>query len=76
MQDKPQLKITLDQTNEVVCSNPECDCKVFNEGLMFRKVSKFLSGTGQDSLVPINLAFCVKCLTPLSETIPTQLKNG
>jgi hypothetical protein len=73
MENKPQLKISIDQTTEVTCSNPECDGKIFNEGLMFRRVSKFLSGTGKDALVPINLAFCIKCQTPLAETVPTNV---
>lgn len=71
---KPQ--ITLDQTTEVLCSNPDCGNNIFTEGLMLRKVSKFLSGTAQDGLIPITITYCVKCNTVLDETLPSQLKKA
>ena len=43
---------------------------------MFRKVSKILAGTDKDALVPINIPYCVNCLDPLNELLPSELKQA
>jgi hypothetical protein len=42
---------------------------------MFRKVSKILAGTDKDALVPINIPYCVNCMTALDELLPPELKQ-
>ena len=56
---QPQLNITLDKTTSVKCE--ECENEVFQEGVMLRKASKFLTGTAQDALIPIPVFSCSKC---------------
>ncbi len=41
-----QLNISLDKTTGVVCE--ECDNQVFQEGVILRKASRFLTGTAQE----------------------------
>lgn len=75
MQARPQPKIGIKDTTEVVCDN--CQHNVFNMGLYLRKVSPLLSGTGKPSYLPIdNVAFhCVKCGHVNDEFIPAELKK-
>ena len=59
-QQKPvQLKVSLDKTVPVVCE--ECGSQAFQEALMLRKVSKFLTGDSQDGVLPIQTFVCAKC---------------
>ena len=72
----PQPKISLKDTTEVVCDN--CNHNVFHMGILLRKISPFLTGTGKPSYLPIdNIAFyCVKCGSVNKEFIPTELQQG
>jgi uncharacterized Zn finger protein len=65
---QPQLNITLDKTTPIVCE--ECQNEVFQEGVMLRKASKFLTGTAQDALIPIPVFSCSKCGHVNKEFLP------
>jgi hypothetical protein len=67
------INVSLDKTTEIKCN--ECDNNTFIDGVMLRKVSKFLVGSPQDALIPIQIMVCIKCHTPLEETLPIQLKQ-
>ena len=54
-----KLNISLSQTTEVVCE--ACGGDVFTEVLFIRKAPKFLTGSAQDSLIPIAAFACAKC---------------
>jgi DNA-directed RNA polymerase subunit RPC12/RpoP len=68
-----QLNISLDKTTGVVCE--ECDNQIFQEGVMLRKASRFITGTAQDALIPIQVFACSKCGHVNEEFLPSQLKN-
>ena len=72
-QQTQQLNIRLEETSEVTCE--ACGNNVFTEGLLMRRVSKFIAGTPNDSMVPIAVFTCSKCGHVNSEFIPQQLKN-
>lgn len=55
----PQMNIALKDTTKVECE--KCANDVFIEGMMLRSVSRFLTGTEKDGLIPIPLFFCSKC---------------
>lgn len=67
------INVSLDQTQPIHCK--KCDHNIFTEGVILRKLSKILSGTAQDALVPITIMYCTKCQEVLEETLPTQLKE-
>jgi len=69
-----QLNISLDKTTGVVCE--ECNNQVFQEGVMLRKASRFLTGTAQDALVPIQVFSCAKCGHVNEEFLPLQLRSN
>lgn len=53
------LNVALKDTTPIVCD--ECGCEVFIPGVMLRKVSKFMTGTATDSLLPIEIFMCGSC---------------
>lgn len=57
---QPQRSVTLDQTEAILCEN--CGHDVFSEGTYLRKVSRFLTGSDKDSLIPSPTFYCAKCL--------------
>lgn len=72
-QQQMKLNISLDKTTPMVCE--ECQHQVFQEGVMLRKASKFLTGTAQDALVPIPVFTCTKCGHVNSEFLPKELQE-
>lgn len=71
-QQKPmQLKVSLDRTLPLICE--ECGSQAFQEALMLRKVSKFLTGDAQDGIVPIGTFACVKCGHVNKEFYPKEI---
>jgi len=52
-------KFGLNDTEAVKCE--ACGGEVFEEGLMLRKVSALLTGTGQPGIVPVPVFMCAKC---------------
>jgi hypothetical protein len=73
-QQQMKLNISLDKTTPIVCE--KCDNATFQEGIMIRKASKFLTGTAQDALVPIPTFYCTKCGHTNEEFLPAELKQN
>jgi len=70
-QQKPmQLKVSLDKTVPIKCE--ECGSEAFQEAVMLRKVSKFLTGDAQDGVLPIATFVCAKCGHVNSEFMPKE----
>jgi uncharacterized Zn finger protein len=72
-QEQVNLNITLDKTAAVSCD--ECSHEVFQEGVMLRKASRFITGTAQDAIIPIQVFSCSKCGHVNEEFLPSQLRN-
>jgi len=51
----------------------KCENKTFIQGLMFSKVSKFITGEKQDTILSIPVFLCTKCNTPLEEFLPDDV---
>ena len=66
-----QPKIDLSNTTAI---NPE-DGVVFQQGFILRKVSKFVMGGNEDSILPIPVFFDPKTGKVLTHTLPTELKE-
>ena len=71
-QEKVQLNISLDKTTPLVYES--CNGSVFQEGVVLRKASKFLTGTTQDGIIPIPTFYCVKCGHVNDEFLPADLR--
>lgn len=53
------LNLNLSDAPYIECE--ECSWQVFEEKMMIKKVSKFMTGSEQDSIVPIPVIACSKC---------------
>jgi hypothetical protein len=75
-QQRPKPKISIKDTTEVVCD--KCNHNVFQLGVLIRKVSPILTGTGYPSYVPFEdvAYYCVKCGHVNNEFIPAELKSN
>jgi uncharacterized Zn finger protein len=73
-QEQMNLNITLDKTTGMACD--ECSNEVFQEGVMLRKASRFITGTAQDAMIPIPVFACSKCGHVNEELIPMQLRKN
>ncbi|CAB4175630.1 hypothetical protein UFOVP1247_252 [uncultured Caudovirales phage] len=58
-QSQPKLNINLADAPYIKCE--ACSKEVFEEKMMIKKVSKFLSGSDQDSIVPVPVLACSSC---------------
>jgi len=59
MEQQIPLNINLSEVPYLECES--CQNTTFEEKLMIKKVSKFMTGTSQDSIVPIPVMVCSKC---------------
>ena len=53
------MNVSLKDTTPITCE--ECGHSVFQEGVLLRKISRFVTGTSQDALMPIPVFSCSKC---------------
>jgi uncharacterized Zn finger protein len=54
-------KIDLKEQPTVVCENPDCGSKFFKEVVLIKKVSKLMTGSSEDTLVPFPTYMCNSC---------------
>jgi len=72
MKDQVKLNIDLKATQPVTSSEGN---SVFAEGVILRKVSKFLAGTSEDGIIPIPVFYDIKSGKILIETLPKELRE-
>lgn len=53
------LRVGLDSSTPIVCES--CGNDTFKEAAYLRKVSKLLTGSPEDMIVPVPTFVCVKC---------------
>jgi uncharacterized Zn finger protein len=68
--DQMQMNINLEDTTEIKCEN--CNNNVFNQGVMLRGISRFITGTAQDGVMPIPVFACSKCGHVNTQFLPKQ----
>ena len=73
-QQQMNLNITLDKTTSVKCD--ACENETFQEVVLLRKASRFVTGTPQDALIPIPAFACTKCGHMNEDLLPPQLRNN
>ena len=67
-----QLNIDLKDTTAI--KTPD-GVQVFQQGVILRKVSKFVAGTQEDAVMPIPVFFEPKTGKLVESTIPTDLRD-
>jgi hypothetical protein len=70
---KEQIKLNIDLKNTQPITLDENH--VFVEGVVLRKVSKFITGTSEDGIVPIPVFYNPTTGKILIETLPKELRE-
>lgn len=73
MQEQGQINLQIEKTLPIVCE--ACSNDTFKEVVYLRKVSKFLTASSRDSVLPIPTFACSKCSHVNEEFIPEPLKG-
>jgi hypothetical protein len=72
MEQQPQLNVDL--TNTTSISTPDGGV-VFQQGVILRKVSKFVVGSNEDAILPIPVFYDPNSGKILVDTLPTELRD-
>jgi hypothetical protein len=70
MQEQVNIPVGLDNTDEIKCD--ECGSTTFHPAFLLRKVSAFLSPSGKDTIVPIQVFACDACSHVNEEFLPIE----
>jgi hypothetical protein len=73
MSKQQQLSMNVDIKNSTAIKSPDGN-QVFQEGVILRKVSRFITGTSEDGIIPIPVFFDVKTGKVLVELLPKELR--
>lgn len=68
------LKLNIDLKNTQPVTSPEGN-HVFAEGMILRKVSRFVAGTAEDAIMPIPVFYDIKTGEILLDTLPKDLRE-
>lgn len=74
MNKQPQQQLNIDIKTTTPIKSPEGNM-VFQEGVILRKVSKFIAGTAEDGVIPVPVFFDVKTGKILIELLPKELRE-
>ena len=68
-----QPKVNIDIKNTRPITSPEGN-QVFAEGVILRKVSRFVTGTSEDGVIPVPCFYDVVTGKVLTELLPKELR--
>ena len=68
----PQLQVDLKNT---IAFEDDNGNKIFQQGFLLRKVSKFITGTDEDALLPIPVFYDPKTNKILKGSVPADLRD-
>jgi hypothetical protein len=71
--EKP-LNVNIDIKSSQPITSPEGN-HIFAEGVILRKVSKFVAGTAEDAIIPIPVMYDVATGKVLVELLPKELRD-
>jgi hypothetical protein len=71
--EKP-LNVNIDIKSSQPITSPEGN-HIFAEGVILRKVSKFVAGTAEDAIIPIPVMYDVSTGNVLVELLPKELRD-
>jgi hypothetical protein len=72
MEQQPQLNVDL--TNTTSIETPDGGV-VFQQGVILRKVSKFVVGSNEDAILPIPVFYDPQTGKILVDTLPAELRD-
>jgi len=69
---QPQMNVDLKNTTSIETPTGK---KIFQQGVLLRKVSKFVSGTDKDAILPIPVFYDPESGKILEGTVPQDLRE-
>ena len=69
---QPQMNLDLPKTTALETPSGE---KIWHTGMVLRKVSKFVTGTADDAIVPITVFYDPETNEILGDTLPKELRE-
>jgi hypothetical protein len=72
MNQQPKINIDIKNTRPVL--SPDGNY-IFAEGVILRKISKFIAGTTEDAIMPIPVFYDIKTGKILIEMLPKELRE-
>ena len=72
MEQQPQMNLDLSKTTAI---DTPSGGKIWQQGMIIRKVSKFVVGAQEDALVPIPVFYDPVDNTILEDTLPKELRE-
>jgi len=73
MNKQQQMNLNIDIKNTRPITSSEGN-QVFAEGVILRKVSRFVTGTSEDGVIPIPVFYDIKTGKVLVELLPKELR--
>tara|TARA_R110001592_G_scaffold229881_1_gene486543 strand:+ start:30 stop:269 length:240 start_codon:yes stop_codon:yes gene_type:complete len=70
--EQPQMNLDLSKTTIIETSKGE---KIWAQGVTLRKVSKFITGTSEDAIVPIPIFYDPETKEILEDTLPREIRE-
>jgi len=70
--EQPQMNLDLSKTTAI---DTPSGGKVWQQGMILRKVSKFITGTSEDAIVPIPVFYDPEDGSILEDTLPKELRE-
>ena len=67
---QPQMNLDLTKTTPILTPNGK---KIWHQGYILRKVSKFVTGTTEDNVLPIQVFYDPETGDILREGLPSEL---
>ena len=74
MENQKQMKLNIDLKSAQTIYSPEGNC-VFSEGVILKKISKFVAGTPEDAVIPIPVFYDIQTGNILIEMLPKELRE-
>lgn len=74
MNNPQQPQLNIDLTNTTAVNNSD-GSSIFQQGVILRKVSKFVTGTDEDALLPIPVFFDPTTSKILTDSVPKDLRE-
>ncbi len=70
--EKPQMNVDIKQSTAIKSEDGNL---IFQEAVVLRKVSKFLTGTSEDAIIPIPVFIDIRSGKILTEMVPKDIRQ-
>lgn len=69
-----QPKVDLSQAKDMNCIH--CNNPYFIQAVMVKKISRLITGTANDAVLPVDVLLCGNCGQPFEELLPKEFRKN